>query len=230
MTESKGPFASSGANPEELLKTFSEGRIGELITAVIGADELQKKFESADPETLEANKGKPSGIIALELGIVSKDAKNALLVVQAAARTVAVAEGKVDKTPLADDVFKFVGSDRDPELLQQAQAHWQIANGVNHDADSIATFKAHASRQMAEAAKVIEAEGLGNEADKIRGLAAYVTSEPGAQTPNYYAANLGGGIGQAAKTNLTLKLHRLAAKSNDLASTPAPKGPKKPTA
>lgn len=128
------------------------GRIGEIITALIGNDALQKIFEQPENNAkyIELNeKGMPSGIIALELGIIDKDVKTALLAAQAAERTALNAErmqeiAKGVPAPKewllsgTDDVFKFVGSLYDPSLVQTAQASWQLSqlllNTANHDA------------------------------------------------------------------------------------------------
>ena len=126
------------------IRAAMNGRIGEIITAVIGNDALQTIFEQPEnnEKYIELNKqGKPSGIIALDLGIIDVETKNALLVAQAAERTTLNAEHAMeiangaaprDEWNLSpkDDVFKFVGSDRDPKILQEAQATWQLSQIV----------------------------------------------------------------------------------------------------
>lgn len=136
-------FDKASANVKDIRQAMN-GRIGEIISAVVGDDTLQKIFEQPEHHKayIEANqKGTPSGLIALDLGIVDQDVKNALLVAQAAermARNAAQAQdvraGAVDAKSLVkqtvgihDDVFKFVGSARDPQDLQEAQAGWQIS-------------------------------------------------------------------------------------------------------
>ena len=122
-------------------------RLGEIIENVIGDARLRELFDDAEghPEDYE---GKPTGLIALDMGVITPNTKTALLVAQAAERTARLADQIIevsvmsqdhldDQTPLDpqaagrvaydDPVFKFVGSDRDPEILQQAQATWQIA-------------------------------------------------------------------------------------------------------
>ena len=62
-----------------------------------------------------------------------QDIKNLLLTAQAAERTARLADAMLlgdDKYPLTafdDSIFKFVGSERDPEGLRYAQANWQSA-------------------------------------------------------------------------------------------------------
>jgi hypothetical protein len=165
---SKGPF---NENSDDTLKEISAARIGELITMFVGEDELQKRFEETPEFQKEDFEGKPSGIIALDLGIINKDTKNALLVAQAAARAVCVAMGYEDQKPANDEVFKFVGSDRDPELLKESQGNWQIANIIDNDAQTIAAFKHHASLQMSQAAETLKAEGFEDSAVKVAAVA-----------------------------------------------------------
>jgi formylmethanofuran:tetrahydromethanopterin formyltransferase len=114
-------FNKSAQNHEQTLNVFANGRIGELITEVIGNDTLQELFEKTPDFQIEHHAGKPSGIIALDLGIVSPKMKDALLVAQAAARTIAIVDGKMEPKSLTDDVFKFVGSDRDSQSLKTAK-------------------------------------------------------------------------------------------------------------
>ncbi len=68
-------FNENASNHEKTLETFANGRIGELITEVIGNDELQKRFEADPSFQAEDFEGKPSGIIALDLGIVNPQMK-----------------------------------------------------------------------------------------------------------------------------------------------------------
>lgn len=120
------------------------GFIGEIITTVIGQDTLQKIFEEPEhnQEWIKLNQeNTPSGVIALKLGIVNQDVKNALLVAQAAERTALNAErtevvmkgAKPESDwPLSftSDTFKYVGSERDPKSLQESQATWQVSQIV----------------------------------------------------------------------------------------------------
>jgi len=80
----------------------------------------------------------------------------------------------MDAIDIADDVFKFVGSERDPKLLQEAQANWQIANGMEHDDASKESFKNYASIQIMEASDVLHVSGFEKEAAKLKGLAEFV--------------------------------------------------------
>lgn len=187
-------FSGSSVDPNQLLETFANGRIGELITAVVGNDELQRRFEQHPEFQQEEFDGKPSGIIALDLGIVTQDVKNALLVAQAAARTVAVVEGKIEPTSMSDDIFKFVGSERDPKALQKAQADWQISNGIEHDDVSRDVFKHAAASHIAVAAYTLTEEGFTNEAAKLQKMGDMVAESIGNnklnKSPSDYAQEL----------------------------------------
>lgn len=173
-------FEKSASNPKKTLETFANGRIGELITEVIGNDELQSRFEADPTFQAEDYEGKPSGIIALDLGIVNKDMKNALLVAQAAARTVATVEGKMEQKGFDNDVFKFVGSEGDPALLVEAQATWKATNVLDAPFSDvhIDAFKQAAASQLQQAAEVFKANGFEAEASKISAVAAHVRPGP----------------------------------------------------
>ena len=133
-------FDKANVNTDEVRNQVVQ-RIGEIITDILGKDQLQKVFEQPEHNAayIEANeKGTPSGFIALDLGIVDSETKNALLVAQAAERTArnamlareVLAGNKIDEEQLIsseDDVFKYVGSDKDPQNLVEAQANWQIS-------------------------------------------------------------------------------------------------------
>ena len=159
------------ANNDETLKEISQAKIGQIITMFIGNDELEKRFEE-DPEFQKRDfGGTPSAFIAMDLGIINNVTKPALLSVQAAARAVCVAMGYEDQKPANDEVFKFVGSDRDPELLKESQGNWQIANIIGNNAQTVAAFKHHASLQMSQAADTLKAEGFEEAADKEKAVA-----------------------------------------------------------
>lgn len=180
-------FSRASEDAANVFEVFANGRIGELITEVVGNDELQKRFEEHPEFQQKEFDGKPSGIIALELGIVNKEVKNALLVAQAACRAVAVAQGNQEAKPLTDDVFKFVGSDRDPEILKEAQATWQIANYVHHDEMSRDVFAKQAAKYLHHSAQVLEGEGFSDAASKISAVydsVRFVRETP--YTPNDY--------------------------------------------
>lgn len=145
-------FDAASADIQNVREAMN-GRIGEIISAVIGDDTLKTIFEQPENNAkyIELNqKGTPSGIIALDLGIVDAETKTALLLAQAAERTALNAERmrKIENGVSApkewlisgtnNPVFKFVGSDSDPKILQEAQATWQISQLMlelkNHDA------------------------------------------------------------------------------------------------
>lgn len=146
------------------IREVMNGRIGEIIKEVIGNDTLQKIFEQPEhnEKYIEQNlKGTPSGIIALELGIVDAETKNALLLAQAAERTARNAERMTaiaqDQSAPEDwiidmhgEVFKFVGSDRDPKFLQEAQATWQLSQIFLNTAYHDATYKRSDNAPLAD--------------------------------------------------------------------------------
>lgn len=129
-------------NIEKYRAAFS-GRIGEIIEDVIGDKRIREMFDEAGKHPDE-HAGKPTGIIALEMGVISPEVKTALLVAQAAERTARLADKALKirnpGTPMTfedqkeagylsmdDPVFKYVGSERDPQELRFAQGVWQIA-------------------------------------------------------------------------------------------------------
>lgn len=185
---------------------FSFGRkIGEIITDIIGDARLQQLME-AGGHALPENKDKPSGQIALEMGVITPDTKTALLVAQAAERTLRLAEQfeglNVKNAPDAnkearhynDEVFKFVGSDRDPAILQKAQAIWQIAtiayralilSHLNNEAyipcycdvKVLAPSLKESARDLYSAAKdMLAQEGHTEAADRISKIEEYIAS------------------------------------------------------
>lgn len=145
-------------NAVEIGKTRSvmNSFLGEIITQVVGNDRVQKLFEGQSvPDDLA---GKSTGEIALKLGVITPDTKTGLLVAQAAERTLRLAE-KIEAlsiTPVEDKaarealyaslgyvqmdnpVFKFVGSERDPDVLKSAQATWMAAQMyLNNEIDAV---------------------------------------------------------------------------------------------
>jgi hypothetical protein len=131
-------------------------RLGEIIEAIIGDARVRELFDKAGkhPEEYE---GKPTGLMALDLKVITPDTKNALLVAQAAERAYMLAEkaGRIaanhdsliaggaktyapDIVAHDDPVFKFVGSDRDPPLLRRAQGTWMAAQMLlNNEIQSV---------------------------------------------------------------------------------------------
>lgn len=125
-------------------------RLGEIITDLLGDKRIQELYENgAKPDTAA---GLSVGEVALKAGVITADTKTALLVAQAAERAFALSteagdiaasydttvkqhretKTRYDKTGThvvshTDDVFKYVGSDRDPPVLQQAQSLWMTA-------------------------------------------------------------------------------------------------------
>lgn len=135
---------------EETRETYGK-RIGEIIEDVLGRDELRKKLDAAGGGPSD----KPAGIQALQLGIVTPEVKDALLIAQASIRTIETVERieafhKNEKTAFEKDienyepgdhvpvksddpVFKYVGSDGDSVELTRAQAVNQLAVVYEHN-------------------------------------------------------------------------------------------------
>src|SRR6185295_17232436 len=126
-------------------RTAMGKRLGEIIEAIIGDARVRELFDKAGKHPDEYA-GKPTGMMALDLKVINQDTKTALLVAQAAERAYALAEkaagiaakhdemistgskaNAADIVKADDPVFKFVGSDRDPPLLQRAQGTWMAA-------------------------------------------------------------------------------------------------------
>ena len=218
-------FDNASANVADIRKAMG-GRIGEIISAVVGDDTLQKIFEQPEHNAayIKANQeGTPSAFIALDLKIIDTDTKNALLVAQAAERMAlnaeraqAVNSGTPAEeswfTGIHDEVFKFVGSERDPQQLQEAQANWQVSQiwlnasamdakpaeekkglgdnsylyeGPNDDFSG-GLLKA-ASKYYAAAADTLETKGFEDAAKRLRAVAEDIQPENAAEitsTPN----------------------------------------------
>jgi len=123
-------------------------RLGEIIENVLGDSRIRELFDDAEGNHPQEFEGVPTGMMALDAGVISKNTKTALLVAQAAERTLQLAERaraiivfdeptKDERNNLRqelgavlehdDSIFKYVGSERDPKMLQIAQATWQIA-------------------------------------------------------------------------------------------------------
>lgn len=115
--------------------------IGALIDSVIGGSRMSKLFEGdLEPDQQD----KSSGMVVLDLGIVTENTKVALLIAQAAERTARLAEKamkllgndeKIDPENWDDlgyishddSVFRYVGSEQDHQYLRITQASWQAA-------------------------------------------------------------------------------------------------------
>lgn len=209
-------FGSATINTEELLSIFTHGRIGELIETIIGKSELREMFDANQDFQNEPGeyKGKPSGIIALDLGIVNRDVKNALLVVQASCRAVSVLKGEVDARAYDHEDFKFVGSDRDPETLKQSQASWQLANIIVEQGKagpySEMAFEQVAAWYIEEASKVLDDNGFSDASQKLTALVGVLRPQKVTQfTPNMYAKEL-------LRNNISDELHAVVEKLEGL--------------
>src|SRR3982751_5662956 len=66
-------------------------RLGEIIEAIIGDTRVRELFDRAGKHPDEYA-GKPTGMMALDLKVITPDTKTALLVAQAAERAYALAE------------------------------------------------------------------------------------------------------------------------------------------
>lgn len=218
-------FDSAATNVGDVRKAMN-GRIGEIISAVVGDDTLQQIFEQPEynEEFIKANKeGTPSAFIAMDLGIIDKETKNALLMTQAAERMALNAERAQAVSAGAeaeegwiishvDEVFKFVGSERDPQDLREAQASWQISqiwlNETIQDAkpdaekvgypEQVYTHEGPnddfsggllkmASKYYAAAANTLEDKGFDDAAKRLRAVAEDIQPDNAAEitsTPN----------------------------------------------
>lgn len=208
-------------------------RLGEIIEGVIGDARVRQMFDDAGkhPEEYE---GEPTAIMAIKLGIIGPELTTPLLVAQAAERTLTLAE-KADKLASEmrsrinsgtkvdaekegavawnDPVFKFVGSDRDPEVLKHAQATWQIAQinfntevgYINKNIDNpggvympyprgheaAQGLKQAAKEHYAVAAKMLTAEGHKEAAQKLSDVANSISIEiDNAPKPSQIAQDL----------------------------------------
>lgn len=137
-------------------------RLGEIIEGVIGDTRVRQLLDDAGKHPDEYA-GKPTGRAALDLGVIPPATKNALLAAQAAVRALDAADRaelalQGQPTPpsraLDDDVFKYVGSDQDPDFLKRAQATWMIAEHYHGETagapGSLAYADAYRHRQMYE--------------------------------------------------------------------------------
>lgn len=188
-------------NTDQTRAVFGK-RLGEIIEDVIGDARVRELFDAAGkhPEDYE---GKPTGMIALDLGVITPDTKTALLVAQAAERTLQLADkakflptlgydeearrkySGTNCVPDTDPIFKFVGSPRDPEILQRAQATWKIAQiNLNEEVGAFEDRIAHllplrvneriinglhkaAAELYGAATQMLQAEGHADAAEKL---------------------------------------------------------------
>ena len=143
---------------------------GQIIEDVIGLDDVRKLFEAAENGDVEAQAKiekagaadkAPSGFLAVDLGLVDKETKNALLTAQAAERSLLIMEEiehfYQNQLPELDNIhgderqvqtyfdnhvkaaetqipsFKFIGSEGDPQSLVSAQATHQLATEYEYN-------------------------------------------------------------------------------------------------
>lgn len=92
----------------DIRETFSK-RMGEMIADIMGADAVKDMYEKGN--LTDEQKQKPSGLLALDLGIVTEDAKNALLIAQAAERTLQTVERIAAAVEKAPDLAKSIEND-----------------------------------------------------------------------------------------------------------------------
>jgi len=215
-------------------------RLGEIIEDIIGDARVRTLFDAAGkhPEEYE---GKPTGLMALDLKVITQDTKNALLVAQAAERTYALAEKagaiaakheelieakeKISDAGYVshdDPVFKFVGSERDPALLQRAQGTWMAAQMLlNNEIDSVNNhisnpyyaaneisegpeaaegFKKAAAELYAEAGKIMAQEGHSDAAAKFGAVSnALATTAGEGPSPSETMYSLGWSFGRGSQ-------------------------------
>ena len=194
-------------------------RLGEIIEDIVGDARVRELFDAAGKHPDEYA-GKPTGLMALDLKVITPETKNALLVAQAAERTYALAEkaGAIaakhnelieakEKISTADvvehdnPVFKFVGSERDPEILQRAQGTWMaaqmllnneissvnghiaspyyVANDLTEGTAAAEGFKKAAAELYAEAGKLMAQQGHGDAAAKFTAVSKALAATAG---------------------------------------------------
>lgn len=220
------------ATPEKETRAVFGKRLGEIIEDVIGDARIKELFEQAGkhPEEYE---GKPTGLVAMDLGVISAETKTALLVAQAAERTFTLAEkaeavasergervkqknkvSEKDCVEYDNEVFKYVGSERDPQILQQAQGTWMAAqmlynNEVGAINDKITNpgylggpvsqgpgaadgFKGAAATLYGKAAEMLEKEGHKGAAEKLDAVSKSLAKEAngGGSSPSKVMSNL----------------------------------------
>lgn len=254
------PLKSS--KPSEIRDAL-DGRIGEIISAVIGDKTLQEIFEQPEnhEQFIEANaKGTPSAFIAMDLGIIDKDTKTALLVAQAAERMMRrceaiqdIAAGRATGVDSAlalkedDEVFKFVGSERDPAELREAQAGWQItqimlnkavnAAGRNdiratHNLTrATAGFQNLAANYVEASAATLKDKGFSAGAEKLKNLAQELKAIPlgaGHKTPHSSIAALAATAHDDGSKTLYTKLAGLTEHQSGGANAPTQAAKAKP--
>ena len=184
-----------------------------IIEDVIGDARIRELFDAAGKHPDEYE-GKPTGMIAVKLGVITQGTNTALLIAQAAERTLRLAEkvqflpsqgladeesiveyAKAHCIPSDDPVFKFVGSPRDPEILQQAQATWKIAQmNLNQEVKFLEEavflkspphiYQAHvgglqktAAELYATAADMLQSEGHTDAAEKLQAVSKSIQFE-----------------------------------------------------
>ncbi len=207
-------------------------RLGEIIEDIIGDARVRALFDAAGKHP-EEYAGKPTGLMALDLKVITPDTKTALLIAQAAERTYALAEkasgiaakhteliekgekiGTADVVDYNHEIFKYVGSDRDPVLLQRAQGTWMaaqmllnneissvnghiensgyVANEISEGTAAAEGFKKAAAELYAEAGKLMAQEGHSDAAAKFAAVSKALAATAGnGPTPSETMQSLG---------------------------------------
>lgn len=199
--------AFNTANEIKALRNTLNGFFGEIVTVVVGKDALQKLYEDAakNNELPEGADKKPVGVIALEKGWISLEARDALLVAQSAERVLRLAEQAENKggnvvDPFSNDpknIFKWVGSAKDAEIVKQVQGAWLAAQiylnetlADNAPDDSyISAFKTFAAKFYIQASRMLEVEGYADIASKIEAIAGSIDQTGLANASSYSPAN-----------------------------------------
>lgn len=123
----------------DIRETFSK-RMGEMIADIMGADAVKDMYEKGN--LTEEQKSKPSGLLALDLGLVTEGAKNALLIAQAAERTLQTVERIA------------VAVEKAPALAKSIQADIQAIEKANKTASKVGRFFSGAAKpEIAEKVK-----------------------------------------------------------------------------
>ncbi len=191
--------------------------LGELIYDVTGSPFVQQFYAAKKDISI------PAGQIAENLGVIDGDIKTALLLAQAAERVLELTE-QIDSlykphrhrsgfnrvsapmVPADDPIFQHIGSPKDPEIVQMAQASWQLAQiYLNLEQDGqienpgervfsaafIDAFKKQARGNFEHAAEMLDEKSYADAAYRLR-LAAqrYAVGESVPETPHVFAQHL----------------------------------------
>lgn len=113
---------------QQQIRQIMRQRIGAIIHGLLGDERLEQLFDDAPQPTTAT----PSGMLAVQMGLISREFKNALLTAQAAERIACLADdasaGDFSATRQIagnDPVFQHIGHPNDPAELVNAQQDWK---------------------------------------------------------------------------------------------------------